>query len=108
MLMLLLSPMSSKAHFGVLVVPGFVLGRAALRSGSRFLWACFLVSVALALLSNKDPLGEKLYTLTLWYGTVTWQTLLLLIGCLAVCWRGGTATTTAAKMAAGEQPRRAA
>jgi hypothetical protein len=108
MLMLLLSPMSSKAHFGVLVVPGFVLGRAALTSGSRFLWACLIMSVALALLSNKDPLGEELYTLTLWYGTVTWQTLVLLVACLVVCRRRVTAETAGHQCAAGEKPRRAA
>ena len=37
LLMLLLSPMSSKAHFGTLVMPGFCLARAALWSRSRLL-----------------------------------------------------------------------
>jgi Glycosyltransferase family 87 len=84
MLMLLLSPMSSKAHFGVLILPGFLLARSALHTGSRLQWASLLLAVTLALLSNKDPLGEDLYTLTLWYGTATWQTLALLVGNLAV------------------------
>lgn len=84
LLMLLLSPMSSKAHFGTLVVPGYCLARAALSSRSHALKALLAGSVLLGLLCNKDPLGERLYTLSLWYGVVTWQTLLLLVGCLFV------------------------
>jgi hypothetical protein len=82
LLMLLLSPMSSKAHFGTLIVPGFCLARGALNSRSRLLGSVLLGSILLGLASNKDPLGERLYTLSLWYGVVTWQTLLLVIGCL--------------------------
>jgi hypothetical protein len=82
LLMLLLSPMSSKAHFGTLIVPGFCLARSALLSRSRTLVAVLLGAILLGLLSNKDPLGERLYTLSLWYGVVTWQTMLMLTGCL--------------------------
>jgi hypothetical protein len=88
--MVLLSPMSSKAHFGTLVLPGFCLARAALdarQAGSRShrLFKGILAAVVvLGLLCNKDPLGEKLYTLSLWYGVVTWQALVLLAGCLLV------------------------
>jgi hypothetical protein len=109
LLMLLSSPMSSKAHFGVLIVPGFLLARAAITSGSPFLWVCLLGSTALALLSNKDPLGEDLYTLTLWYGTATWQALILLLGCLTVVWRLRTSETVNTKSADnGQVPRQAA
>jgi hypothetical protein len=80
--MLLLSPMSSKAHFGTLIVPGFCLARSALLFRSRTLVAVLLGAILLGLLSNKDPLGERLYTLSLWYGVVTWQTMLMLSGCL--------------------------
>jgi hypothetical protein len=82
LLMVLLSPMSSKAHFGTLVLPGFCLARMALGTRSPFLKGMLAIVVVLGLLCNKDPLGEKLYTLSLWYGAVTWQTLLLLAGCL--------------------------
>jgi hypothetical protein len=82
LLMLLLSPMSSKAHFGTLILPGCCLARAALHSRSRLLGSVLLVAILLGLLSNKDPLGERLYTLSLWYGVVTWQSLILLAGCL--------------------------
>jgi hypothetical protein len=90
LLMVLLSPMSSKAHFGTLVLPGFCLGRAAVssrpgaRRSGRLLTGLLAAAVLLGLLCNKDPLGEKLYTLSLWYGVVTWQALLLLTGCLLV------------------------
>jgi hypothetical protein len=84
LLMLLLSPMSSKAHFGTLVVPGYCLARAALHARSRLFNGILAAAVVLGLLCNKDPLGERLYTLSLWYGLVTWQTLLLLGGCLLI------------------------
>jgi hypothetical protein len=82
--MVLLSPMSSKAHFGTLILPGFYLARTAIRSRARLLMAILAAAVVLGLLCNKDPLGEKLYTLSLWYGVVTWQALILLAGCLLV------------------------
>jgi hypothetical protein len=86
-LMLLLSPMSSKAHFGILVIPAFCLGRAALRLRSTTLWALLALAVVLGITSTKDPLGERLYTLFLWCGATTWQTLALLAGCvLGVRW----------------------
>jgi hypothetical protein len=82
LLMVLLSPMSSKAHFGTLVLPGFCLAQSALRSRSPLLRGTLAAAIVLGLLCNKDPLGEKLYTLSLWYGVVTWQALVLLAGCL--------------------------
>lgn len=90
-LMLLLSPVSSKAHFGVLVLPGFCLARAALveekTKHSRLLMLVLLAATVSAVLSNKDPLGERLYTVVLWLGSVTIHTLLLLVGCLMVVWK---------------------
>jgi hypothetical protein len=80
LLMLLLSPMSSKAHFGTLILPGFCLARAAWAGRRKILWGLVGTAVLLAVLSNKDPLGEHLYTLSLWYGVVTWETILLLVG----------------------------
>ncbi len=103
LLMLLLSPMSSKAHFGTLVLPGFCLARAALdrqsmgRQPQQFLKGLLAAAVALGLICNKDPLGEKLYTLSLWYGIVTWQALILLVGCLLVYhWRRSTIRSASA------------
>jgi hypothetical protein len=86
-LMLLLSPMSSKAHFGTLLLPAFCLARAALQPGSRQAKAFFLPALALAWFANKDLLGSKLYTLALFYGVATVQTLVLLIGSLLLLWQ---------------------
>jgi hypothetical protein len=82
LLMLLLSPMSSKAHFGTLLLPGMVLARSAAGSSSRLLRGVIVTAALLAVLSLKDPLGERLYSVSLWCGVVTWQTLLLFAGCL--------------------------
>jgi hypothetical protein len=85
--MLLLSPMSSKAHFGILVVPGFLVARAALLSRSKLLWGCTVLCAMMACLSQKDLLGEQGYTFALWYGAATWQALVLWFGCVTVAWR---------------------
>jgi hypothetical protein len=82
MLMLLLSPMSSKAHFGTLVLLGCCLARATLRARNRLITGILVAAALIGLICNKDPLGERLYTLSLWYGVVTWQTLLMLAACL--------------------------
>ncbi len=84
LLMLLLSPMSSKAHFGTTTLAAFCLARSALSTRGRVIPALLAGSLLLGLAGNKDPLGERLYTLSLWYGIVTWQTLLLLAGCLLI------------------------
>jgi hypothetical protein len=107
-LMLLLSPMSSRAHFGVLLLPAFVLGRAAAHSGSRFLWGLVALAAALATLSQKDLLGEGGYTLSLWYGTAMWETVMVLIGSLALVWHSRRAGGSGEEQAAAVAPRRAA
>jgi hypothetical protein len=95
LLMLLLSPMSSKAHFGILILPGFCLARAAFSDKRRWLYPILIGAVLLALASNKSPLGERLYTLSLWLGCVTWETLLLLVGCLGLLAVGDKAVSQA-------------
>jgi hypothetical protein len=108
LLMLLFSPMSSKAHFGVLILPGFCLARTAINLQRRWLWPILVAAILLALASNKDPLGERLYTLTLWLGCVTWETLLLLAGCLALLATGDNPVSEAMTAAAPDSPTRIA
>jgi hypothetical protein len=79
--MLLLSPMSSKTHYCVLFLPGFCVARLALERRDRLLGLLLAAAIAAGLLSNKDLWGEPLYTLALWYGSVTWAAVWLLIGC---------------------------
>lgn len=82
LLMLLLSPMSSPAHFGILVLPAFCLARVAGARGDRACWTLLLGALAMLLTMNKDPMGERLYTLSLWFGATMFACLALLGGCL--------------------------
>lgn len=74
--MLLFSPMSSPAHFGVLILPAFLLAR----SHSRFAHACAAVMLVFALAGNRDLIGVANYSLALWYGSITAATLAALLG----------------------------
>jgi hypothetical protein len=80
-LMLVLSPMSSKAHFGTLLLPAFCLARATIGSRDPLRWALLVAVVVLGPLGSKGLLGNRLYTLTLFYGATTIQTVLLGAGC---------------------------
>lgn len=81
LLMLMLSPMSSKPHFCTLVLPGFCLARLAVERKSRVLGALVLAAAAAGLITNKDLCGQTIYNYALWYGSVTWNAVLLLMGC---------------------------
>jgi len=86
-LMLLLSPMSGRAHFGLLLLPGLCLARIAMTTGSRALWSLLGAAVLLTLVANKDLVGGYLYDTFLWGGATTACTLLLWFGCVVVLWR---------------------
>ena len=81
-LMLLMSPMSSMAHFGTLVLPGFCLARYAVINRDRTVGSLVVCAAILGILSNKDPVGAKAYTALLWCGVVTANTFLLWLGCV--------------------------
>lgn len=81
-LMLLFSPMSSIPHFCTLVLPGFCLARRAVRQGEWWTWTFLVLAVFAAALSNKDLWGARIYTVALWHGAMTWNTLFLLAACL--------------------------
>jgi hypothetical protein len=80
LLMLLLSPMSSKAHFCTLLVPGFAVARAAwqLRSVSITMW---FVSANLIGLLALSWFGKFTAQVSLYYGAVSIKAMLLLIAC---------------------------
>jgi hypothetical protein len=80
-LMLLLSPMSSKPHFGTLLIPGFALARLAVSSRRRGVGMVVALAATAALVSNKDLIGAGNYTLALWYGSVTAVSVALFFGC---------------------------
>jgi len=81
LLMLLLSPMSGKAHFGTMILPGFCLARLAVRTKDATLWALLLISILTGILSNEFLWGERVSSLALWYGSVTWSAFFLMLGC---------------------------
>lgn len=76
-LMVLLSPHSSKPHFCTLLLPGFCVARAALHWPNRRLLALLGAALICALISNQDLVGEWLYSWTKWYGSLAGCALLL-------------------------------
>ncbi len=81
-MMLLLSPMSSKPHFCTLLLPGFCLARLAFQEKRRWLGLVVFLAVAAGMVSIKDLWGNSFATWALWWGSVTWSTLALLWGCV--------------------------
>jgi hypothetical protein len=80
-LMLLMSPQSSKPHFCTLVLPAFCLAQAALGWPSRPLLVLVLLAMVLGLASNKDLVGKFVYDWLKWYGGMTAEALILFAGC---------------------------
>lgn len=80
-LILLLSPMSSPAHFGTLVLPGFCLARIAMIERDRLITVLVGVAAGITILCNSDLVGRTVYTTLLWAGAMTTVTLLLWLGC---------------------------
>ena len=85
-LMLLLSPMSSKPHFCTLLLPGFFLARAAVERRDLLPRLLLAGAIAAGLMSNKDLVGRLVYDAAIWYGSVFWNAVLLFIGCAVVLW----------------------
>jgi hypothetical protein len=98
-LMLLLSPMSSRPHFCTLLLPGFFLARAAVERRDLLPRLLLAGAILAGLLSNKDLVGRFAYDAAIWYGSVFWNAVLLFAGCVvamrpqetAVEMRGGLA-----------------
>ncbi len=101
-LMLLLSPMSSKPHFCTLLLPGFCLARGFITLKKRGSLVFVLgAAILCGLLANKDLVKARVYTLVLWYGLVTISAMLLGVGCGVVLLRNRKA---AAFRQGSEQP----
>ncbi|HZZ79918.1 MAG TPA: glycosyltransferase family 87 protein [Gemmataceae bacterium] len=88
-LMVLLSPHSSKPHFCTLLFPGFCVARAALVGSRRGLLIVLIAAVACALASNEDLVGEWLYSWSKWYGSLAGCALLLMAGSGYLLWMRG-------------------
>jgi hypothetical protein len=83
-LMLLMSPMSGRAHFGILVLPAFCLARTAFATRDRILGLILGIAAVLTLAANKDLVGSFTYGALLWLGTTTVCTFTLWAGCVYV------------------------
>jgi len=79
-LMLLLSPMSHKTHFGLLLAPGFALGRLWMEQRSRMLTAVLGVVLFLQIISLR-AINVPLASLASWSGAQMLTTFGLLAGC---------------------------
>jgi hypothetical protein len=79
-LMLLLSPMSHKTHFGLLLAPGFVLGRTWMEQRSPMLTAVLGLALLLQIVSLR-AISAPLAGLASWYGAQMFTTMGLLGGC---------------------------
>ena len=81
LLMLLLSPMSSRPHFAMTLLPALCLARLAVHEGRRVLFGPLAVTALTAILSLPFW-GASMGKLTMWCGVLTWGTFSLLAGCL--------------------------
>jgi hypothetical protein len=87
LLMVLLSPMSSKSHFCTLLLPGFCIARQGLERRSRLLG----IFLALAILAGASGIpglaGDRAASLAMWCGNVTWSAVILLGACSVILLR---------------------
>jgi hypothetical protein len=92
LLMVLISPMSSKPHFAVVLLPGFCLARSAIDLGGRAPALLLAAAMGASVLGIRDIWGADAAALALWHGTVTWSALLLWAGCLCASLQGSRRT----------------
>ena len=83
-LMLLMSPMSGRAHFGILILPAFCLARTAVATRDRILGLILGIVAVLTMAANKDLVGSFTSGALLWLGTTTACTFALWAGCVYV------------------------
>lgn len=79
-LMLLLSPMSSKSHYVVMLLPSFLIVRAVVERRSRWLRWLLIPLVVCGPLTTKGLIGKPLGDLTLMWGLPVWFVLISLAG----------------------------
>ena len=82
-LMLFLSPMSGKPHFCTLMLPAFYLARVAVERRDVLPRLLLAGAILAGLMANKDLVGNTVYQVALWYGSVFGNCVLLFAGCLA-------------------------
>jgi hypothetical protein len=92
-LMVLISPMSSKPHFATLILPGLMLARWAVNVKAPVIQLMLGMAIVMAALSL--PLWSGGFDfIALWLGSDTWNAFILLIGCLYVLRQADLRTCT--------------
>jgi hypothetical protein len=86
LLMVLLSPMSSKPHYATLILPAWLMARLAVTHRSKFAAVCLGLAIVAGLLSAKDLAGPHVATIAMWYGCVSASAFFLLLGCGVQLW----------------------
>lgn len=79
-LMLLLSPMSGKAHFAVMLFPCFLVARLAVERPARGMQWLLLPLILFGPIASKDLIGKKLGNLSLYWSVPSWFLLVVLVG----------------------------
>jgi hypothetical protein len=82
LLMLLISPVSSKPHFCTVLLPGLILARLAVEKKNRMLWGIVVGAILMGNVMLPGFVGRVGGDLGLWLGMITWAAMLLLVGCL--------------------------
>lgn len=82
----LVSPMSSRSHFCVLLFPAMCLARVALDRHDSIARAALFTAIGLSLISTNIPPLKLVHQITLYLGSATATALSLLIGCGWVRW----------------------
>ncbi len=96
--MLLLSPMSSKAHFFILILPAAIMIRFYLWEQKDKLIALLLIAMFLyGTMTTKGLLGKEAGRAVLATGSVTWCTLLAMLGTWRVMWLHSSSVSSESK-----------
>ena len=85
-LMVLLSPMSSKPHFCTFLLPAWLMARLAITQRSWFAGLCLALAISASVLTIKDLAPANVASAAMWYGGVTWSAVFLFVGCGHALW----------------------
>ena len=80
-LMLMLSPMSHKTHFCILLLPAFCVARLAVAKRSLMAWCALLTCIMLVMVLDRSFIGRPRGNLLMWLGSVTAGSLALWAAC---------------------------
>jgi hypothetical protein len=99
MLTLLLSPMTSRSHFGISILPAFCLCRDAIYSGDKFSWTLLILALVFSISSFNIRDDKTFVEMSFWLGSVMFCAVFLLIGCGHLILRGARAAGAGKAMA---------